>query len=93
MKYIVTETEEGLREMFTFPNTVEHKAFAEIVGKIKNTAGGGYFYRVQRTPISAGFIDANNSCHGKSYSLDLDSWGAVDTELLLTQNKAPSYDD
>ena len=89
MKYIVTEDKNGKREIFTFPKSVDHDCMAEMLGHIKNQTGGNW-ERVRRQPISAGFVTPDNVCYGESYTLNLESWGEKDTELLLEQLKATS---
>lgn len=83
MKYIVTENEEGEREIFVFPRSVPHNAFAEVVAGIRNQTHGNW-KRIRRKPVSAGFVDGGR-CHGKSESLHLES-RPEDTELLGMSN-------
>ena len=80
MKYIVTKTEDGEQEIFTFPNSVPHSIMAEAVARLRNTAHGDW-QRITRTPISAGFV-SGNVCHGESESLKLRSRPHEDTALL-----------
>ena len=83
MKYIATKDEEGKEELFTFPKNINHDAMAEVLGHIKNQTGGNWS-RVRRIPVSAGFVDANGKCSGKSESLKLKS-RQEDTALLRKQ--------
>lgn len=90
MKYIVTVTEDGVREIFVFPRSVHHSAMAEAVARIKEVNGPHDWRRITRTPVSAGFVDNNGVCHGKSESLRLES-SAEDTALLGIANvESPS---
>jgi len=83
MKYICTDSEYG-EEIFTFPQSVHHDAMAEVLGGIKNHTHGNW-ERVRREPISAGFIDRNDNCFGKSETLGVESRGTDDTVLLAEQ--------
>lgn len=88
MKYIVTAIEDRTSEqygliqedIFIFPNSIEHSAFAEAVRGIKNQSHGNW-HRIFRTPIAAGFIDEKGNCSGESISLKLSS-RPKDNELL-----------
>lgn len=79
MKYIVTKTEDGKRDIFLFPSTINHDAMAEALYGIKNQTHGDW-ERIRRKPVSAGFIEGGKCC-GRSESLRLESH-AGDTELL-----------
>lgn len=79
MKYICTETLDGTKEIFTFPNTVDHDVMAESICRMKNQSWGNW-ERVVREPISAGFVEGT-VCFGKSETLNLSS-RFEDTELL-----------
>jgi hypothetical protein len=83
MKYITTQQQDDKEELFTFPKTIDHDAMAEILRHIKNRTHGQW-ERVYRKPISAGFVDQNWVCFGRSESLGLDS-RPEDTELLKSQ--------
>jgi hypothetical protein len=80
MKYIVTERE-GIEEMFVFPDTINHDCMAEVLDRIKDRTTGNW-YRVHRTPISAGFITVEGECYGRSETLRLDSRGTTDTVMF-----------
>ena len=82
-KYICTKSEYG-EEVFTFPSNVNHDAMAEVLGCIKNHTHGNW-KRVFREPISAGFVNANGDCFGKSETLNLDSRMETDSNLLAEQ--------
>ena len=81
MKYIVTEDEDGNEEIFTFPNSVNHDCMAEALGRIKNQTHGSW-KRINRYPISAGFVGKDNKCYGMSETLNLKSRPDADTKLL-----------
>lgn len=89
MKYIVTEREENgnrIEEIFVFDVNINHDCFGELVGKFKNSTWGRWV-RVQRKPISAGFVeirphDGTMACYGESETLKLKSRGDEDTKLL-----------
>lgn len=79
MKYITTTTEDGEKEIFTFPDSVQHKLMAESVSAIRDQDFGNW-KRIRRTAISAGFVE-NGKCVGRSESLNLQS-NPLDTLLL-----------
>ena len=79
MKYIVTKSDLGNIEMFTFPSAVHHDIMAEAISRLKDQ-NHGEWRRVRRDPISAGFISAGVCC-GKSETLGLKS-RLEDTALL-----------
>jgi hypothetical protein len=79
MKYIVTKSEEGKIEIFTFPDSINHDAMAEALACVRNQTYGDW-RRIERQPISAGFV-TNGVCHGKSETLKLESKES-DTFLL-----------
>ena len=84
-KYIcVNNPEEKKEEIFIFPVWVDHDTFYEGVRMLRNHTWGNW-HRVDREIISAGFIDKDLKCHGKSESLKVESRGDVDTELLKSQ--------
>jgi len=83
MKYIRTETEEGLPEVFVFPRSVNHDVMAEAIGAMKNQSFGQWS-RVRRKAVSAGFVASDGACYGESLSLSLKS-DANDTILLQHQ--------
>ena len=82
MKYIATKQSDGTEEIFLFPKSVNHDAMAEILPYIKDQTHGDWS-RVYREPISAGFVDYEGTCFGKSETLNLESRGGVDTQLLV----------
>jgi hypothetical protein len=84
LKYITTLNEESEREIFTFPNSVNHDCMAEALSCIKDQTHNPW-ERVSRTPVSAGFVSAANECYGESESLGLESLGHADSSLLNDQ--------
>ncbi len=82
MKYIKTESEEGVLEIFTFPNSIDHDAMVEAIARARNKTRGEW-RRIARTPVSAGFVTAGK-CHGRSETLKL-SAAEEDTDLLNQQ--------
>ena len=82
MKYITTETEDGVRDFFTFSSNIDHDAMAESLTRIRDKTHGDW-KRVTRTPISAGFVK-NGICFGSSMTLGLQS-DEGDTALLRNQ--------
>lgn len=83
MKYIVTETNGGVEEIFLFPRSVHHDCMAEVLTFIKNQNGVNC-KRVYRKPVSAGFVSETMRCYGTSETLELES-RKQDTELLRSQ--------
>ena len=71
MKYIVTKQRDGTEEIFIFPRKINHDDMAEEIENIKKSSGFRDWERVHRQPISAGFINPNGECTGKSESLGL----------------------
>lgn len=84
MKYIVTQQDDGVEEIFLFPTAVHHDAFAELVDSYKDQTYGNW-QRVFRQPVRAGFVDGNFNCHGVSETLGLQSDPVKDTQLLIQQ--------
>ncbi len=82
-KYIVTKQKNGTEEIFTFPESVNHKEMAMSISHIKaiNFDGGGKWAWIEREPISAGFV-VNKECVGMSESLGLRS-RECDTKMLI----------
>lgn len=81
-KYIcVTNLDEEIEEIFIFPMWVDHDCFLEAVGAIRSQTWGNWT-RGHREIVSAGFVDKNLNCHGKSETLQVESRGDVDTKLL-----------
>lgn len=83
MKYICFENDEGKQEIITFPNTINHDCMAESVDRMKDQMHGNWS-RVNRDPVSAGFVTHGLACHGRSETLDLDS-RPEDTLILRSQ--------
>lgn len=80
MKYIVTEDENGVEDIFIFPAKVDHDCMAEMLARIKNQSWGNW-ERVYRRPIAAGFTDGK-TCWGRSETLNMDSRKNVDANLI-----------
>jgi hypothetical protein len=83
MKYIVTEDDNDVREIFIFPKSVNHDVMAENISRMRDKTYGEW-KRVTRTPISAGFIN-EFGVYGKSETLGLVSCKS-DNELLKELN-------
>lgn len=66
LKYIVIQ-DNDFELMLTFPDTVEHEDFSNLIK-----------YKV----VSAGFINDKLKCHGHSHSLGINSRPEIDTALL-----------
>jgi hypothetical protein len=79
MKYIVTKDENDIREIFIFPETVNHDVMAENITRMRNKTWGDW-KRLTRTPISAGFVN-QSGVYGKSETLGLVSCKS-DNQLL-----------
>lgn len=86
MKYVVVKTEGGVEQLFTFPKTIDHDAFAEVLSHIKT--GGRNWTREYREPVSAGFTDGKK-CYGHSETLNLSSRG-IDSDLLERGGQSPA---
>lgn len=85
MKYIRTQRQNGMTELFVFPRTIDHDHMAEVLHHIRiDDPNGRDWSREFRELISAGFVDTNNKCHGRSETLDLDS-KPEDTQILERQ--------
>jgi hypothetical protein len=84
MKYICFDNADtGKEEVILFPNSIHHDCMVEAADRIRNQSYGNW-KRVDRMPISAGFVDSNMVCHGRSETLDLDS-RPEDTLILKQQ--------
>lgn len=91
MKYIVTAriTETHIiEEVFVFPSSVDHDAFAESVARLKKRLPGGKWTRETRRPIAAGFYDPEYGCFGSSETLGLSSRGIDDLELIMKNGQS-----
>lgn len=79
MKYIVTEQDDGTKEIFVFSRDIDHDKMAISINRI--ISGNKLRWnRIKRTPVSAGFV-AQGECYGRSETLNLDSVES-DRELL-----------
>lgn len=83
MKYVVVQRGDNPEEIFIFPKTIDHDAFAEVLSYIK--VGGRDWKRERAKPISAGFTDGEE-CFGRSETLNLDSRPKLDSFLLRGQS-------
>ena len=79
MKYIVTKDENDVREIFIFPESVNHDVMAESIQRMRNKTHGDW-KRITRTPLSAGFIN-QSGVYGRSETLGLCSCRS-DNQLL-----------
>ncbi len=79
MKYVVAKIK-GEEEIFTFPRSINHDRFCEVLSFIKHGSDRDWS-REYAEPVSAGFVD-NGKCHGHSETLRLKSRGELDTALL-----------
>lgn len=84
MKYVVVKSDEQGEQLFTFPKTIDHDKFAEVLNYIRH--GDRDWIRIYREPISAGFV-SDGKCHGRSETLNLDSREEEDTALLARGGK------
>ena len=82
MKYITTTQVNGVEEIFTFSNNIHHDCMAEVICRIRNQSHDDW-ERVNRTPISAGFVEGGK-CVGESESLKLKS--RPEDTILLNEN-------
>jgi hypothetical protein len=81
MKYIVMILD-GEESIFLFPRTVDHDRFAEGMEAIRFGGNQDWKRKLRGGEIvSAGFVDGGN-CYGHSETLNLESRGEADTELL-----------
>ena len=79
-KYVVVTSDEFGEQLFTFPKSVNHDSFAEVLNHIRHDDGHDW-KRVYKEVIAAGFTDGI-TCFGKSETLGLDSRPVEDTALL-----------
>lgn len=84
MKYVVTEDEHGIVELYMFPRHINHDWFVECLGALRKGTPQNWD-RLYHKPISAGFISSDMKCSGRSESLDLTSRPELDTLLLRKQ--------
>ena len=82
MKYLCVKDESGKYEIFIFPKHIDHDAFAESLQDMRNQTHGNWS-RQYRTVVSAGFVDSNMNCHGRSESIGVSS--RTDDTILLKQ--------
>ena len=88
-KYVVVTSDEFGEQLFTFPKSVDHDAFADVLNYIKHNPGRNW-KRVHKEPVSAGFTDGI-TCFGRSETLELDSRPVEDTALLNYGSKVAYF--
>lgn len=83
MKYIVMNLD-NKEVPICFGSTLPHDYVAEAIRVVRMPEPGGSWSRRYRDAkcISAGFVDINLKCFGRSDSLWIDSRPEIDTELL-----------
>lgn len=83
MKYIVTKNEEGIEEIFIFPQRYNHDDMVGTVNRLKTFDRNNHrdWERCYKQPVAAGFTDGK-TCHGRSETLNLDSRGRIDEMLI-----------
>jgi hypothetical protein len=90
MKYIVVKCSKGEELLFAFPVMVDHDRMMEMIRGIRIDEGMRNWRRdfIDAEVVSAGFIDGNGICYGRSETLNKGSRGAADTGLFMkTLNK------
>lgn len=83
MKFITTQTEQEVLEIFLFPRSIDHDAMLESITLVRKQTTGNWV-RIYRTAVSAGFVDASFRCYGESETLSLKA-SEEDTLLLKKQ--------
>lgn len=87
MKYVVIEYK-SVEYLFTFPdsNNFTHEDFAEVAMamKFRECRNNWQRLRAEGEIVSAGFVNPQGQCYGRSDSLDLD-YREQDTALLASQ--------
>lgn len=84
-KYICMKNEvKGIEEIIVFPEHIHHDCAFEMMSRIKNQSHGSW-ERERRKIVSAGFVDYEGNCFGRSETLGVVSRERVDTELLADQ--------
>lgn len=74
MKYLVLLADDGHHDVVVFPSGITHEAMAEVVRRTRNQTYGNW-RRVERKPVSAGFVNAQWACSGASEALGLEAKG------------------
>ncbi len=83
MKFIVFLTQlSGREEIVVFSRELTHADVAETVRRTKVYDKCYKWHRDALRPVSAGFVNPNLTCYGKSESMNLPSRGDADTKLL-----------
>lgn len=83
MKFVCARDPEGKEEIFVFPATVDHDAYAEALMRMRNRTTGNWV-RIRREIVSAGFVGASMACYGRSETLNLEA-RPQDGEILARQ--------
>lgn len=82
MKYIVAVVD-GAESIFVFPRDVDHDRMKEAIECIRFGSERNWRRKFRDGEvISAGFVDDEGRCHGRSETLGLDSRKELDTALL-----------
>ncbi len=85
MKYVVAAIGDE-ESIFTFPRDVDHDRMAEAIEAIRFGGPSNWNRKFHKTGegemVSAGFVDSEGNCHGRSETLNLDSRPREDTLLL-----------
>lgn len=83
LKYIVTQDEDGVEEIFVFPKRYNHDDFASDINglRVRDPFNHREWERKYKKPIAAGFTDGR-VCEGRSETLDLESRGMLDALLM-----------
>lgn len=87
MKYVCARGEDGNEEIFVFPASVHHDAFAEALMRMRNKTSGDW-KRPRREIVSAGFVGADFKCSGHSETLNL--YSREQDSALLAQQLGPT---
>jgi hypothetical protein len=82
MKYIVAVVD-GAESIFVFPRDVDHDRMKEAIECIRFGSERNWRRKFRDGEvISAGFVDDEGRCHGRSETLGLESRKDLDTALL-----------
>lgn len=88
MKYIVTDSDEGGKQLFIFPKKVDHDRMSDVLHEIEESIDGAAPDNFYRKPVSAGFTNGKD-CYGRSETLGLKS-NASDSVLLAAMLRQAS---
>ncbi len=78
MKYIVIRSEDGTEYIYVFQKYIDHNAMIECILDMHYEHIKQEFDGI----VSAGFVDSDLICHGKSETLGVESRKTIDTALL-----------